>query len=272
MCGLCECSLVRCAGSHVRTESAISTGPQKELMSRKSAKLQRNTSSSECGVDHSESYERTYFPLFVDLRGKRCVVVGAGEIAARKVEGLAHCGAEITVVSPRAVLDIRETARAGRIQLLERSFTDADVDGAFLVVAATATRRVNAAVFRACAERGILCNSVDDPEHCNFIYPAVVRRGALQIAVSTTGRSPALAAYIRQELEERFGPEWEALLNSLGEQRKKILRTKRPDADRARLLHAAVADAVRLLPPQTRHVAPVDHDGRNSSPSATPIR
>ncbi|MFP5234802.1 MAG: bifunctional precorrin-2 dehydrogenase/sirohydrochlorin ferrochelatase [Acidobacteriota bacterium] len=223
-------------------------------------------------MDHSASYEGTYFPLFVDLRGKQCVVVGAGEIAARKVEGLTHCGAEITVVSPRAVLDIRETARAGRLQWLQRSFTDSDVNGAFLVIAATATRRVNAAVFRACAERGILCNSVDDPEHCNFIYPAVVRRGALQIAVSTSGRSPALAARIRQDLEERFGPEWEALLETLGAQRKKILRTKKPDANRARVLQAAAADAMRLLLPHTRDVAPADHDSRKSSPSAIPTR
>lgn len=241
-------------------------------MSRNSAKLQRNTASFKCGVDHSDSYGRTYFPLFVDVRGKRCVVVGAGEIAARKVEGLAHCGAEITVVSPRAVLDIRETARAGRLQWLQRSFTEADVEGAFLVVAATATRRVNAAVFHACAERGILCNSVDDPEHCNFIYPAMVRRGALQIAVSTGGRSPALAARIRQELEERFGPEWEALLETLGAQRKKILRTKKPDANRARVLHAAAAEAVMSLLPRTRDVAPADHDSRKFSPSAIPTR
>ena len=228
----------------------------------------RRDARSKCGVDHNGSYTSSYFPLFVDLRGKKCVVIGAGEIAAGKVDGLARCGAEITVVSLRAVPYVEEAARAARLTWLRRAFREEDVEGAFLAVAATASRRVNAAVFRACRERGVLCNAVDDPAHCDFIYGAVVRRGALQIAVSTSGRSPALAGRIRRELEARFGPEWEAVLDSLGEERERILRTKRPGAGRARLLHAAAADAARRLLPRDRDVAPADHD----APSAIPTR
>lgn len=209
----------------------------------------RRDARSKCGVDHKGSYTCSYFPMFVDLRGKKCVVIGAGEIAAGKVGGLARCGAEITVVSPRAVPYVEEAARAGELTWLRRAFRAEDVEGAFLAVAATASRRVNVAVFRACRQRGVLCNAVDDPAHCDFIYGAVVRRGALQIAVSTAGRSPALAGRIRRELEGQFGPEWETLLDSLGEERERIQRTKRPGANRARLLHAAAADAVRRLLP-----------------------
>lgn len=228
----------------------------------------RRDARSKCGVDHKGSYTCSYFPMFVDLRGKKCVVIGAGEIAAGKVDGLARCGAEITVVSPRAVPYIEDSARGGKLTWLRRAFRAEDVEGAFLAVAATASRRVNAAVFRACRERGVLCNAVDDPAHCDFIYGAVVRRGALQIAVSTGGRSPALAGRIRRELEARLGPEWEAMLNSLGEERERILRAKRPGVSRTRMLHAAAADAVRRLLPRDRDLAPADHD----APSATPTR
>jgi precorrin-2 dehydrogenase/sirohydrochlorin ferrochelatase len=110
------------------------------------------------------------------------------------------------------------------------------VQGKFLAVAATNSSKVNDAVFRACAEQGVLCNSVDDPQHCDFIYPAVARRGPLQIAISTGGRSPALAARLRRELERQFGAEWGAWVEYLGMRREELLRGKMPAKSRRRSL------------------------------------
>lgn len=242
-------------------------------MNPNASKSARDGTTPKCNVDHNGSYPRSYFPLFVNLHGKRCAVVGAGEIAAGKVDGLMRCGAEVTVVSPRAVPYIQEAARAGKLTWLRRGFKAEDVEGAFLAVAATASRRVNGAVFRACMERGVLCNAVDDPVHCDFIYPAVMRRGALQIAVSTGGRSPALAGRIRRNLEERFGPEWELLLDRLGRERDEIVHARLDGAERARRLRAAAAEvAQRLVAGERDGTDEAGHNIRKSSISATPTR
>lgn len=185
--------------------------------------------------------EPVYFPLFVNLAGKKCVVIGAGKIAIGKIDGLLMAGAAVTIVSPRATSFVQRLARTGAVAWRRRRFWAADLDNAFLAVAATNSARINAAVFRAGQLRGVLCNVVDDPRHCDFIYPAVVRRGSLQIAISTGGRSPALAARLRRELEQQFGPEWEKWVEQLGRSREVILRRKIPAAERKRLLLQSVA-------------------------------
>jgi siroheme synthase-like protein len=185
--------------------------------------------------------DRFFFPVLVSLAGRKCVVVGAGKIAAAKIEGLLACGASVTVVSPRAVPAIQRRAREGALVWRQRAFWARDLDGAFLAVAATNSRNANVAVFRACKSRGVLCNSVDDPQHCDFIYPAVVRRGPLQIAISTGGRSPALAARLRRELEQQFGPEWAAWVEELGRLRTELLERPMRAAVRRRRLKEMVA-------------------------------
>jgi siroheme synthase-like protein len=186
------------------------------------------------------SRDRAFFPMLLSLAGRKCVVVGAGKIAAAKIEGLLACGTTVTVVSPRAVPAIQRLAREKALVWRRRAFRPRDLDGALLAVAATNSRNANAAVFRACAARGVLCNSVDDPQHCDFIYPAVVRRGPLQIAVSTGGRSPALAARLRRELERQFGPEWAAWVEELGRLRKALLERHMSAAVRRRRLNQMV--------------------------------
>ena len=166
----------------------------------------------------------TFFPMMVKLEGRKCVVVGAGTVAEEKIAGLLPHLARITVVSPLATAKIQKQARAGILTWKQRRFAAKDIGGAFLAIAATDSPAVNAAVFRACKARGVLCNSVDDPPNCDFFYPAVVRRGALQIAISTNGRSPALASRLRRELEEQFGPEWADWLGQIGNMRDQILR------------------------------------------------
>lgn len=188
------------------------------------------------------SREGAFFPMLVNLAGRKCVVAGAGKVAAAKIEGLLLCDAHVVVVSPRAVPAIQRLAMSGRIVWRRRAFSPKDVQGKFLAIAATDSNEVNEAVFRACAARGALCNSVDDPEHCDFIYPAVARRGPLQIAISTGGRSPALAARLRREMERRFGPEWTAWVEYLGRRRDELLKGKMPAKSRRRRMHEMATD------------------------------
>src|SRR5512133_677471 len=122
------------------------------------------------------------FPLFLKLRGRRCLLVGAGVIASQKIESLLSAGAHVHVVAPRADEVIRELVRVGRVCWSQREFRASDLGGSFLVVAATKNPEVNETVFREARSRGVLCNAVDEPERCDFYYPAVVRRGDLQIA------------------------------------------------------------------------------------------
>jgi precorrin-2 dehydrogenase/sirohydrochlorin ferrochelatase len=184
----------------------------------------------------SRSRKAAFFPMLVDLAGRKCVVVGAGTVAAAKIKGLLLSDADVVVVSPRAVLAIRRLARDGRLVWRRKAFSPGDVRGKFLAIAATNSNKMNEAVFRACAARGVLCNSVDDPKHCDFIYPAVARQGPLQIAISTGGRSPALAARLRRELEQKFGPEWGAWVEDLGLRRDELLRGKMLEKSRRRRL------------------------------------
>jgi len=175
--------------------------------------------------------------MFVKLEARRCLVVGAGEVAEGKIRGLLNAGASVQVIAPRAVLQIQKWAWEGTIGWSARAFQPHDLDGAFLVVAATSSPDVNAQVFKHAREKNVLCNSVDDPDHCDFYYPAVVNRGDLQIAISTNGRSPALAQRLRQELEEQFGPEYEAWVKELGEARDRLTAKRVPLGPRRKLLH-----------------------------------
>ncbi|HTA23438.1 MAG TPA: bifunctional precorrin-2 dehydrogenase/sirohydrochlorin ferrochelatase [Terriglobales bacterium] len=163
------------------------------------------------------------FPMFVKLDNRLVLVVGAGVIGEQKIRGLLDTGARIWVVALQSTSAVREWAGVGQITLEERAFSPTDLDGMFLVVVATASRAVNEDVFREAQRRGVLCNVVDVPEQCDFFYPAVVRRGDLQIAVSTGGQSPSLAQKLRQQLERQFGPGYEEWVARLGATRREVL-------------------------------------------------
>jgi precorrin-2 dehydrogenase / sirohydrochlorin ferrochelatase len=177
------------------------------------------------------------FPIFLKLEGRRCLVVGAGPIAEGKIHGLLQAGALVEVVAPRAVPRIQEWFGQGVLNWKPRTFEPSDLESVSLVVAATPLRQVNTQIFQEARLRNVLCNSVDDPENCDFYYPAVVQRGDLQIAISTGGRSPALAQRLRQELEEQFGPEYETWLNELGAARDQMFAAKLDVETRRKLLH-----------------------------------
>ncbi len=156
------------------------------------------------------------FPIFVKLQGRLVVVVGGGEIAAGKIDGLLRAGAHVRVIAPEVHASFAEPIRSRTIEWVPRKFEADDLAGATLAIAATSAPGVNAAVYREAESRGILCNAVDDIENCHFYYGSIVQRGDLQIAISTNGKSPALAQRLRQELEQQFGPEYEVWLEWLG--------------------------------------------------------
>ncbi|MGD0601762.1 MAG: bifunctional precorrin-2 dehydrogenase/sirohydrochlorin ferrochelatase, partial [Terriglobales bacterium] len=163
------------------------------------------------------------FPMFMKLAAKQCLVVGAGKVGEPKIGALIDTGASVHVVAVAASGQVREWADAGKIELELRPFTASDLDGKFLAVAATASESLNRLIYREAQRRGVLCNVVDVPEYCDFFYPAVMRRGDLQIAVSTAGQSPSLAQKIRRQLERQFGEGYAAWVEQLGETRRLIL-------------------------------------------------
>jgi precorrin-2 dehydrogenase/sirohydrochlorin ferrochelatase len=176
--------------------------------------------------------------MFIKLEGKQVLVVGAGNIGEQKIAGLLETGARIRVVALEAGPAVREWARSGKIELEIRAFTNDDVHGAFLVVVATASRSLNERIYHEAQRLGVLCNVVDVPDLCDFFYPSIVRRGDLQIAVSTAGQSPSLAQKIRQQLEKQFGPAYGPWVAELGETRKQILASDLDKERKLELLHA----------------------------------
>ena len=178
------------------------------------------------------------FPMFLKLSGRQCLVVGAGKVGEPKISGLLDTDAQIRVVALEASPAVREWARQGKIDLELRAFSADDLEGAFLVVVATNSRGLNERIYDEAQRRGVLCNVVDVPDLCDFYYPAVVRRGDLQIAISTAGQSPSLAQKIRQQLEKQFGPAYAAWVTELGETRKLILASDLDKERKLELLHS----------------------------------
>lgn len=177
------------------------------------------------------------FPIFLKLEGRSCLVVGAGTIAAPKIASLLRAGGQVTVVAPQANPEIEARAHSGNLVWVRREFQPSDLDGIFLVVSATDLQLVNHAVAEAARARGILCNSVDDPPDCDFFYPSVVRRGDLQIAISTAGKSPALAQRLREEIDALLAADTGEWLEKLGGLRLKILQAVPAGEERKLALH-----------------------------------
>lgn len=181
------------------------------------------------------------FPIFVKLAGRRCLVVGAGTVGQAKIQSLLDAGAKVRVVAPHGTSLVSEWAQSGLVEWEVREFAPSDIDGTFLVVAATNSAQTNAVIHKESLQRNILCNSVDDPENCDFYYGAVVRRGDLQVAISTAGKSPALAQRLRQDLEKQIGPEYTQWVDQLGKDREQLFAQPVQAEERKRLLHELVA-------------------------------
>ena len=177
------------------------------------------------------------FPMFLKLTARPCVVVGAGAIAEGKIESLLAAEAQVTVVAPEALPRVREWAEGGDIVWERREYREGDLDGAFLAVAATATPEVNRAVFAEAQERGVLINAVDDPPFCDFYFPSIVKRGELQIAISTAGESPALAQRLRKEINAALPLDVGEWLMELGRLRREVAAVEPIGEPRKQLLH-----------------------------------
>ncbi len=179
----------------------------------------------------------TLYPLFVSLSGRICVVVGGNEMAETKIRELLDTDAKIRVIAPAATDQIAAWSQAGRLQWERRAYVNGDLRDAFLVVS-VADAETNARVFEEAETHRTFCNAVDDIEHCSCYASAVVRRGPLQIAISTAGKSPALAQRLRKELEERFGEEYALWVTRLGELRSRLFQENSIDSEtRRKTLH-----------------------------------
>jgi precorrin-2 dehydrogenase / sirohydrochlorin ferrochelatase len=199
---------------------------------------------------------KVFYPMFVDIEGRRCLVVGGGPVATEKVEKLIDHGASVRLVAPETTPELAAMIASGAVaEHRQGAYRPGDLDGCFLVIAATNLDAINRMVWQDAEARGLLCNVVDVPPLCNFIVPSIVRRGELALAISTGGASPVVAKHIRRDLEEAYGPEWEALVDLLREVRDE-LKSRYPDMPSRR-------DAVeRLMETDVvRRLADGDDDG-----------
>jgi precorrin-2 dehydrogenase/sirohydrochlorin ferrochelatase len=190
-----------------------------------------------------------YFPAFLDLRERSCVVVGGGEVAAGKVLGLLPCGARVRVVSPQAHPDIARLAARGTIAWERRAYRDGDLEGAFLAIAATDDPALNESVYAEAVRGRVLINVVDVPDRCQFVYGAVFRRGRLQAAISTGGASPAFAARVKRELGRALGIEYGQIISAYRQLRGYVRQRIPTVEERKRFWLDVVArdDALALL-------------------------
>ncbi len=205
-------------------------------------------------------------PIFLKLTGRRCLLVGAGNVALDKIGSLLKTGVNLTVVAPEALIEIRQLAYEGVLTWRKRRFELSDLAGNFLVITATDSPQINAAVYEGCFERNIICNSVDDIPNCDFYFGSVVSRGDLQIAISTAGESPAVAQRLRREIDEQLPEDLGPWLESLGNLRREVLEVHpRSDARKA-LLHQLAERQVcesKSCPSRQIALAPLDRAQTN---------
>ncbi len=164
-----------------------------------------------------------YYPVFLDIKGRRCLVVGGGQVGTRKVGTLLQCGAEVTVISHEVTPELAEMAEQGLVDLQLRDYRSSDLDRMFLVIGATDDQALNRKVHQDAEAAQRLCNIADQPEVCNFVLPSIINQGDLSIAISTAGKSPAFAKHLRRQLQGHFGPEYGLMLDLMGAIRKRLL-------------------------------------------------
>jgi precorrin-2 dehydrogenase/sirohydrochlorin ferrochelatase len=212
------------------------------------------------------------FPIFLKLTARPCLVIGAGNLAESKIESLRAANARVTVIAPEARERIANMAEAGEVEWIRRAFLPGDVSDSkaeyFLVVTATNDPAVNRAVFAEATAANILCNAVDDPPFCDFYFPSVVRRGDLQIAISTAGASPALAQRLRKEINAQLPLDTGDWLTDLGDLRREVLQLEPLNDQRKLLLHQLASREVcgydgcpsRVLAREHARTNPIEQD------------
>lgn len=198
-----------------------------------------------------------YYPVYLDIKDRDCLVIGGGSVGTRKVLTLLACGANVTVISSDATERLRELSNNGVIKLKKRPFQTADLDGRFLVIGATDNQELNFKIHAEAEGRGLLCNIADRPEACNFILPSIVNRGDLTIAISTAGKSPAFAKKLRKQLDVQFGDEYGEFLHLMGAIRKKLLsQDHKPEFHKHLFERLIESDLVQMI--RNRETANID--------------
>lgn len=182
------------------------------------------------------------FPVFLNLEGRPCLVVGGGLVALRKIQSLLECGAIVSVVSPAAEERVCQLAEQGAVSWRQCTVEVQDIDNAFMVFIATDDQEVNQMVVDWCRERRVLVNAVDDPPNCDFYVPAVVRQGSLQLAIGTEGKSPLFARKLREQMQEQIGPEYGEFIDILGDLRETI-KKKIPNIDDRKAIFERLVDS-----------------------------
>lgn len=186
---------------------------------------------------------RSYYPVFLDLSGRLCIVIGGGKVAERKAAALVRYRGDVVVIAPEYTEEIGEMQADGQLTTERRGYVRGDLEGAFVVVCATDSEEINRAVYAEAQENNCLVNVVDVPELCNFIVPSVVRRGGLQIAISTGGAAPVLAKRLRKRFQSEFGEEWGDYVALMGEVRA-IVMSRVPGGETARKpIYERIADS-----------------------------
>lgn len=198
-----------------------------------------------CG-ERAKEPSRRYFPILVDLRGKKVLVVGGGNVARRKIESLLAHGATVELIAKELSAQVAAWVEKGLIRHVDRDFSESRLESFFMVIAATNDASLNQQVSRRAQEHGLLVNVVDQPLDCNFIIPSVLRRGDLVVAVSTSGRSPAFARKIRVDLERQFGDEIECFLILMGHLRERVLAHGLPQEQNKELFEKLIVSPLLL--------------------------
>jgi precorrin-2 dehydrogenase/sirohydrochlorin ferrochelatase len=165
-----------------------------------------------------------YYPIFLDIKGRNCLVVGGGGVGTRKVETLLECGALVTVVAIEITGTLKQLSQKGRVSLKKRAYKPSDLNDMFLIIGATNDEQLNRQLSRDAEKNNLLCNIADRPAACNFILPSIVRQGDLFLAISTSGKSPALAKKLRKDLETQFDGAYAVLLDLMGAIRYRLLK------------------------------------------------
>ena len=212
------------------------------------------------------------FPIFLKLTARPCTVIGAGKLAESKIESLLTANARVTVIAPRANERITALADAGEIMLHLREYANGDLASQFLAVAATDNPAVNRAVFAEAEASGVLINAVDDPPFCDFYFPSVVRRGDLQIAISTAGHSPALAQRLRKEINELLPLDTGDWLAELGNLRREVLAMEPLNEARNQLLHTLASREVCSYDGCPSRTLAREHAKTNPRPAPEPSK
>jgi precorrin-2 dehydrogenase / sirohydrochlorin ferrochelatase len=191
-----------------------------------------------------------YYPICLDIQGRSCLVVGGGQVGTRKVKTLLDCGAQVTVISPEVTAELADLAARNRIAIRQRSYRSTDQQGVFLTVGATDDMELNRRIHHDAEQAGRLCNIADQPQLCNFVLPSVIQQGDLMLAISTSGKSPAFAKYLRRTLQSQFGPEYGTLLNLMGALRRRLLsEAHAPEMHKPlfeRLIEGGLLEMIRL--------------------------